>query len=137
MVCVTIARSTAASDSAGRAVRRTSACAPYTVGCSRLYPTAAPQNSATVSTPSTAAAQHIDQLRELVEAGRAQEPAERRDPAVAAQFVQSGTGVPRILARQHAVHVAAVDRVVAVDVHAAELQHDERPLPVPDPGLPE
>ena len=67
-----------------------------------------------------AALGHVDQLRQLVQTGVPQPPAERRHAGVA---------------RYHLADVERVRPVAAILPEGAELQHLDRPAVLPEPGL--
>ena len=74
------------------------------------------------------AAQHVPELRQLVEARLAQEASDRRDPRVAGQLEERGSrrAAAWPLALMNCADELAMKGVVRVHVHRAELQHRER-----------
>ncbi len=85
------------------------------------------------------AQQDVDQLRELVEARAAQPPSEWCHPGVVGQLVRCGRVPIRRVGRvgPHRGDVLAVDGVVVVHGHGAELQHRERDAVTADAHLAE
>ena len=67
-----------------------------------------------------AALGHVDQLRQLIQTGVPQPPAERRHAGVA---------------RYHLADVERIRPVAAILPESAELQHLDRPAVLPEPGL--
>ncbi len=76
------------------------------------------------------ALEDVEQLRQLVDAGHPDDPADRRDARIGLHLVAGGAlvvGGRFALARaDQPGHVLAVDAVIAVDLHRAELVEGER-----------